>query len=293
MNHTATFKCAIVITGLVILLYAAYVGMQLHTTPSTRQRSIDTTFNFVKTNISRRGGACNRMLFVGTDAANFTLSSEYRSMKPIFNQVAGRSGFRQGIDGHSGDVETQTRALHLASQPWVHTVCETGFNAGHSAFNYLTANRRLVVHSFDIGIHPYTSIIAANMSQWMFPGRLFLHTGDSRSSIPNFLTKNTRVRCSLIFVDGGHRYDVALADCINFGSIADVENGAAVMFDDYWPFNHGPAWDFMVKHGYIDEVGHCNMKKRSYAFGSFIRRPNRTLISLSTTTIGSVVTPVP
>lgn len=38
----------------------------------------------------------------------------------------------------------------LAQLPFVRTVCETGFNAGHNAFHILTANYDVVVYSFEV-----------------------------------------------------------------------------------------------------------------------------------------------
>ena len=39
----------------------------------------------------------------------------------------------------------------IAQLPFVRTVCETGFNAGHNAFHVLTANYDAVLYSFEVG----------------------------------------------------------------------------------------------------------------------------------------------
>jgi hypothetical protein len=171
----------------------------------------------------------------------------------------------------------------LMSMPFVHTVCETGFNAGHSAFNYLTANPRLVMHSFELGQYGYSARVAQNLSE-MFPGRFVYHVGDSCKSVPEFIAKNPSVKCSLISVDGGHVYPVALADALNLASVADIENGAIIAFDDYpSPNNHGPAWDYVVKLGYVEEVSFCRFTHKGglrhapgFAFGIVVNRPNST-----------------
>ena len=106
----------------------------------------------------------------------------------------------------------------MASLKFVRTVCETGFNYGHSSFNYLTANDKAVVHSFDIGSHPYTKHMADYLSA-KFPGRFFIHYGDSAASLPEFVQKNPDIRCNLIFVDGWHSYPVAKSDLENFMKI--------------------------------------------------------------------------
>jgi hypothetical protein len=45
----------------------------------------------------------------------------------------------------------------LAQLPFVRTVCETGFNAGHNAFHILTANYDVVIYSFEVrvGVHSF------------------------------------------------------------------------------------------------------------------------------------------
>lgn len=59
----------------------------------------------------------------------------------------------------------------LAQQPWVNIICETGFNAGHGAFQWLAASdESTTLYSFDICTHTYS----AQMSSYMlnhFPGR--------------------------------------------------------------------------------------------------------------------------
>ena len=73
-------------------------------------------------------------------------------MKPAFDQALALvfNDEKDRVAGHSGRVQVQGRVLDfLASQPWVHPVCETSFNAGHSAFNFLTSNPKVVLQSFD------------------------------------------------------------------------------------------------------------------------------------------------
>jgi Methyltransferase domain len=251
-------------------------------TNSLQQPSAPESFAFVN-NGNRTGSICDHLLFVNTPVAEFKLSNEYQTLKPLFDSVTQEAGFVEAGDGHSGRVPLETLALHyFASRPSVHTVCETGFNAGHSTFNFLTANRRLVVHSFDISSHGYSKPIADKLSS-MFPDRFFYHIGDSRQTVPQFIAANPQVTCSIINIDGGHTTPVAFADVTNFASVADLKNGAVIVFDDYPSPAHSAAWDRAKLLGYIEEVASCLFPPRGplafapgFAFGSVIRRPNIT-----------------
>jgi Methyltransferase domain len=231
---------------------------------------------------NRAGSICDDLLFVNTSVAEFKMSHDYDTIKPVFNNVTKEAGFVEALDGHSGRIPLQTLALHyFASRPFVHTVCETGFNAGHSSFNYLTANRQAVVHSFDISSHDYSKPIADKLST-MFPGRFFYHIGDSRKTVPKFLAENPQVKCSLISVDGGHFFEVAYPDITNFASVADIKNGAIIILDDYPAAeSNAAAWNRAKELGYIEEVAYCLFPHRGpllhangFVFGSVIRRPN-------------------
>jgi len=95
--------------------------------------------------------------------------------------------------------------------------------------------------------------------------------------IPMLIRSNPDFRCDLIYVDGGHTYDVALADMLNLGSLAsDVAGGAVIMFDDYpstmfdWSF--GAAWEDMRRWGYIEEKMRCAFKALNYNRGFVVGR---------------------
>lgn len=50
---------------------------------------------------------------------------------------------------------------HIASQPGVRTICEIGFNAGHSASVFLTANPSATYYAFDMAVLAYSSMSMA------------------------------------------------------------------------------------------------------------------------------------
>ena len=99
---------------------------------------------------------CDQLFGPDTAAAAFYLSAEYYDSFSAFETAVNESTLDEEIEGYTFQQPMQFKVLHyLASRPNVHNICETGFNLGHSSFNYLTANRHAIVHSFDLGIHQY------------------------------------------------------------------------------------------------------------------------------------------
>jgi hypothetical protein len=225
-------------------------------------------------------------LFIGTPASKFNMSIDYWNGLHEFESAVNRSTLGQIIEGYTFQQPTQFKTIHvLAGKAFVHTICETGFNMGHSSFNYLTANPNAVVHSFDMGEHQYAHTMAQYMTT-RFPGRFFIHFGDSKQTIPQFIRANPHFRCDMIYVDGGHTYPVAFADLVNLASITNVVERNLIIFDDYptvKAFNRlfGWAWDDVVRWGYVHEFLRCSFKNKQYqrgfVVGNVIKRPTVTI----------------
>ena len=173
---------------------------------------------------------------------------------------------RNDVEGHTALHEEQTAVYYiLASKPFVKTVCETGFNAGHSTLVWLSAKNHTKVYSFDIGMHPYSK----PMMQYLktkYPGRLTATWGDSKKTLPVFYTKHPDVKCDVVVVDGGHSTDVASADFDNFRKMTSHMN--AVILDDYpsdlyAPFNHnlGRMWEQKKRIGEVSSIVQCMFYK--------------------------------
>ena len=105
-------------------------------------------------------------------------------------------------------------------------VCEVGFNAGHSALNWLAADPRTAVDAFDLGAHPSAAAAFAYLSK-KYPGRLRLTLGDSRATLP--LVDHAKA-CDVVFIDGGHDGDVPAADLGNLAALA--ARGAPLLVDN-------------------------------------------------------------
>ena len=111
-------------------------------------------------------------LFVKSKATTFTMSSEYQTKKDLFWMHSKlRARKNPQIEGHSFQLDEQYKALHfMVSLKFLLNICEAGFHAGHSSYNFLTANPEAIVHSFDIGHWNITHQMARIVSD-MFPER--------------------------------------------------------------------------------------------------------------------------
>jgi len=218
-------------------------------------------------------------LFTGTPVDHFNMSSRYWLLYDEFQAAVDKHRLQEGV---SGTKITQMMALHyIAARPSVRHICEIGFNMGHSSFNFLTSNSKAIVHSFDLGRYAYSKVMSQFMTKH-FPNRFFMHFGDSRKTVPQFINANPTFLCDIILVDGGHTYTIATADLENCVSISNTSNhDNAIIFDDYpalWQLNAniGRAWENLLRRHSVVELMRCmysNRKTRppSSAMGVYVQ----------------------
>ncbi|MDC3332840.1 class I SAM-dependent methyltransferase [bacterium] len=129
-------------------------------------------------------------------------------------------------------------------------ILEIGFNAGHSCLLMLLANPTSRITTIDICEHPYTDKCYSYL-QLMFPGRLTLLEGNSRSilsvSIPN-------EPFDLIHIDGAHDYQSANLDF--YQSILKGRKNARIIFDDTQIPHIRMLWDGYIRDKLIVEETH-------------------------------------
>lgn len=142
-------------------------------------------------------------------------------------------------EGHSGQLLYERMVyVALASMPSVRTICEIGFNMGHSAALWLKANPNASVHMFDILAHDYA------MAQFNYirshgedlglhraAERLVLHPGDSARTIMRMHREDPSFRCDLMSVDGGHSKTQAMLDMSSMKRFANRQFHVALIDD--------------------------------------------------------------
>jgi len=140
------------------------------------------------------------------------------------------------------------------------TVCEVGFNAGHSSLMWLMAGADRVV-SFELGHHNYSHVAA----QWLsarFPGRLHVVMGDASQTVPTFHAMFPEERCHIVLIDGGHELEPAWADVVNFKPLVHAtpnrasSRGHVLVVDDTDMTHVKAAWARAQAQGLATEDGH-------------------------------------
>ena len=177
--------------------------------------------------------------------ARFVPRGEAQRMSSIFTIWNVLDALMEEADPHNvvrvkyGYVKTTLVAemLKIIDERGFTTVCEVGFNGGHSAAAFLAAREETVVHSFDLGVYPYsntTSALLGAIYNRTTP-RFFVHWGNSEATVPAFAAslavRGASVRpCELILIDGGHSAAAVDADIRNFRRLAAERH--ALVFDD-------------------------------------------------------------
>jgi precorrin-6B methylase 2 len=132
-------------------------------------------------------------------------------------------------EGHSGQTEMMTERMiyySLASLSCVKTICEVGFNAGHSALLWLHANPKAEVIMFDIFTHNYSAkgeAFLRNYTALNAAERLVIHKGDSNSTLRSFHSAHPMKKCDVISVDGAHGYEDVIQDFRGMKKMADQQ----------------------------------------------------------------------
>ena len=177
-------------------------------------------------------------------------------------------------EGYSRSCYNQVIILQLLSMNSdIKNIFEIGFNAGHSADLFLKSNSECNVLSFDIGDHDYVKVAKEYIDK-AYPNRHTLVLGDSTRTIP--LYDNT-TKYDLIFIDGGHSYEIARADLLNCKRFAH-KNTIVIMDDTIYKkewereYNIGPtrAWTEGIKNNTINEISHTDFEiGRGMSWGKY------------------------
>lgn len=181
-------------------------------------------------------------------------SPTIKDMKQVERKLYWRLIFRRlGAGEGSSSAEELLYLVGLARRIGARTIAEIGFNAGCSSYAMLRHVPQATVVSFDLGEHASVAVNKKFIDR-EFPGRHTLVTGDSRQTVPAFAANNPDARFDLLFIDGGHDYDVAHADIENMRALASAST--AVVMDDLVPwrsYGAGPAkaWEEAIARGLV------------------------------------------
>ena len=198
------------------------------------------------------------------------LPETFKEAKRKFLSVLERTANNETLEGHSGNILEETLTYYrIAQAPVVKTVCETGFNAGHSTLMWLKANPKTQVYSFDMGSHEYSRPMAQYLDM-EFPGRLHVTWGDSTVTLPAFRKAHPEVTCDLLIIDGGHTHDICQSDYDNFKQMAS--NKSIILLDNYpdkrrtWQRALGDVWEQAKQKGEIIEIFQCRYMQKPDGF---------------------------
>lgn len=172
------------------------------------------------------------------------------------------------FEGYSQQVQQQVEDLKkLTNKPNIN-VMEIGFNAGHSADVFLKNNNTLTLTSFDLGGHAYVPV-GKEFIDAAYPNRHTLICGDSTITIPEYINNNKDKKFDVIFIDGGHEYDIAKADMENCFHLAHKDTIVVLddtMFKTEWvqAYTIGPTRTW-VEH--IQQNKIVELKRIDYQIG--------------------------
>ena len=129
------------------------------------------------------------------------------------------------------------------------SLCEIGFNAGHSCMLALTVNRYMSYVGIDLAAHPYT-IPCYDYLRSVFGDRVRLHFGDSREVMPAISAALSSY--DLFHLDGGHGFEIAHADICNILNCS--RTGATLLVDDTGHPDIDAMCDFYVMSGRLIRI---------------------------------------
>lgn len=201
------------------------------------------------------------------------MKSKILRQKLIKSRLGAYNRVDTNIEGNCSNIPEQMEYLsNLVKKNNIVNILEIGFNAGHSSSLFLNSTKDSKVVSFDICSHHYVDK-AKKEIDILYPNRHTLIRGDSTLTLPNFVTD---IKFDLIFIDGGHSEEVAMADLLNCRRLAT--NDTIIVLDDYVKdgvdYTVGPtkAWDTLFNINKLEKLDEIVYTKttRGMVVGKFL-----------------------
>ncbi|MCH1611942.1 MAG: class I SAM-dependent methyltransferase [Flavobacteriales bacterium] len=180
------------------------------------------------------------------------------------------------IEGYSLESEEQELFLKTYKDSFKN-ILEIGFNAGHSSEIFLCNNQNVELISIDLGFWYYTKFGDRFLSR-KYENQIKVIYKDSIEALKDFSTIQEGTFFDLIYIDGNHEYEYAMADMLNCKKFASPESivmlDDVILSDDYRSLaNSGPTkvWKELVSSKDIIEIKCYHFKdlNRGVAIGKY------------------------
>jgi hypothetical protein len=215
---------------------------------------------------------CGVQLFdkgIGTDDLNLLVNgskSLHRFIKEAQQKSKSKNNLLEGFA--AAQMKQLEFYMRAGNTQWVDTVCETGFNGGHSSLALLFGSTKSKLISFDLFNKPFQGQVLLSFQDTFGRDRVDMNNfvgGDSTVSLPKYIElRSSSVKCNIISIDGGHSFDVAYSDLINLRKIASCDHILLMddifqKYADVWNVHHVDgakyAWIKAIKEKLIEQLG--------------------------------------
>lgn len=172
------------------------------------------------------------------------------------------------IEATGEPLEGNCMYRHLTFEPWdcllnkrinyqtvakqASSVCEIGFNAGHSILAMILVNPGAEYVLFDLGDHKYAAACFEYLQSRFPETRLEMTWGDSRTTLSDYRNEHPLKRFDVLHIDGSHKSDVYKRDWEN--ALHMVSKDGILIFDDTDNVKISAFIDGEIKAGNVHEA---------------------------------------